>query len=170
MCSVLYSLFVLIMISTLLAKQICSISIPSTLFKFQTFTLRVFIDKNYVVQHNLTDDDIVTSVVHAKLCRKLDPNSVVTCCRFCCPLKPVIEIRASSQSAIGPFSSKEGNLLEYVFDKCKTNCSSSRDHLHSELFFVIDSLPEIRVASLPFIIRARKKASTSIDHRNFNIL
>ena len=143
--------FVLI---TILVKQHCSISLSTTkLFKFQNFTLKFIIDKSFLSSSQITNAEIINAVVNARICKKNSPDEIVVNCPFCCPSKKVVEIRSSSKDSVGPF--EVNDKMEFVFDKCKTNCSTSRDHLHSDLFFVIDSLPNIKVTSLPFTLRAR---------------
>ncbi|KAH3761807.1 hypothetical protein Pelo_6292 [Pelomyxa schiedti] len=147
--------------SLILSQPCCIAPSPPTVtlstskvFKFRVFQMYITIHPEWAKRY--TEDEIMRAGLSAKTRKEDDPTVDLPSCH-CSAGKRVVEIGISSREIFGPTRTSEG-FLKFTFDTCKTNCSSSRDHLKSRVILVIDELPHTQaLTSPPFIIYAREK-------------
>lgn len=122
------------------------------IFRHKKFSLKITVETAWRIKVGLSPDDILMAGLNAKVYKEGTSEEVVNC-PVCCPDKKVISVGISANV---PFASKPfGNTCEqFVFDECKSNCSSSRDHLHAALILVVQ-LPGVLVKSNEFALQAR---------------
>jgi len=126
-------------------------------FKFRPFVLSIELDSAYIRREGLTPSDILQAGLSAKCCRESDLNTDLAPCSVCSPGRRVVELGVSDRKRFCARSTGHGTE-SFVFDSCRSNCSSSRDHHKSAICIVIDGLPHAgRIASPPLVLQAREK-------------
>ncbi|KAL7711746.1 Programmed cell death protein 2 C-terminal domain-containing protein [Entamoeba marina] len=105
----------------------------------------------------------VFQAVTALKCRKEGETDEFNICPQCSG-KNIIEIGSTNRNSYHPTVSDDKTEM-YVFDHCKTNCSSSRDHHRKKLQIVI-TLDDQKVVTIPFSIQAREKKSSKPKNQN----
>ena len=130
------------------------------IYRYRTFTLTLTVSEEWRLMHRLRPEDLIKSVMSAT-CHKESTvenqlNEEVKSCKLCQSDRRIIEIDHCDQNQIGPVTNSE-RIEKYTFNKCKSFCSSSRNHHHSRLCLVIDGLPEGPYYSAPFVLQAREK-------------
>eukprot|EP00727_Mastigamoeba_balamuthi_P006033 m51a1_g2049 hypothetical protein (454) ;mRNA; r:1387016-1388505 len=126
--------------------------------RYRYFTMELHMPRWIVSSGRVSEFDAMRAGLGAKCRREEDLSRNITSC-FCSGGKRVIEIGISSKQSFGPFPSEDNQSLVFVFDHCKSNCSSSRDHHKSRLMIVVDDLPGFApVYTCAFVVQAREKA------------
>ncbi|KAH3744422.1 protein FAM177A1 [Pelomyxa schiedti] len=96
-------------------------------FKHKKFQVTIKIDTCMKQRLCLSSDDILIAGLNAKCCRE-NSNEEVENCKICCVNKKVITVGIQSAfHSTSAINRNTRNPMEiYVFDDCKSNCSSSR--------------------------------------------
>ena len=128
-------------------------------YRFRHFSIKLTINTQFGIQY--TAEEVLHAVTKAKIRKENDMLTSITTC-WCSANKQVIEISVSNTSSIGPYSTDEGYV--YIFDQCKSHCTSSRDHHHGRLVLVVDELPGLPpIVSNGFELCARVKCNLPED-------
>ncbi|KAH3764957.1 hypothetical protein Pelo_3177 [Pelomyxa schiedti] len=127
------------------------------IFKHQKFSLILKIHVESKRQMNLSTDDILLAALNAK-CYKEGTGEELESCKQCSPTKKILSIGIRGQA---PFQSTTlpNGMEHFVFDDCMSSCSSSRDHLQTALYLVVELSPGSLVRSPPFVLQARARQS-----------
>ncbi|KAH3757446.1 phosphatidylinositol N-acetylglucosaminyltransferase subunit gpi1 [Pelomyxa schiedti] len=86
----------------------------------------------------------------------------------CSPHRKVITVGVSERA---PFRSNVTSVVDsspmevFAFDDCKSNCSSSRDHLHTSLTLGVEILPGQILHSAPFVLQSRAVQSPASKNK-----
>ena len=152
------------------ALPIAQLSVSTQkIFKFRTFSVFLELNSAYVRKQHLTSDDIMKAGISAKCCKEETPGVDIFSCPVCSSKKRIIELSVSNAQSFGPRKTAYGTEI-YVFNSCKTNCSSSRDHHKSNICIVIDSLPGAgMIISPPLVLQAREKQQSLSKSKGFGL-
>ncbi|KAH3760638.1 class I SAM-dependent methyltransferase [Pelomyxa schiedti] len=126
------------------------------IFRHKKFQLVIKIAVPLMQQLLLSCDDILIAGLNAKCCRETS-NEEIDSCQMCGPGRKLVTIGVSAQSPFQPEQTVVGDtaMNVFVFDDCKSNCSSSRDHLHTSLSMVVELHPGTCLRTQSFVLQAR---------------
>jgi hypothetical protein len=114
-----------------------------------------------VLSTEIDDDVVLRAGLGAKVRKDSEApgGEDVRCSVCCCDDRIVVSVGVSSREAFGPHvAAGSAGERHYVFDQCKSMCSSSRNHLRSRLVLMVDGLPGIvPLVSPPFNLNSREK-------------
>ena len=125
-------------------------------FHFRPFTVWLELSAEYVMREHLSAAKINQAMMKVKCFKESDSEKEVKVCPQC-NSRALIEIKDSD---VQPVYEPNSRTFIFTYDKCRTNCSSSRDHLKSNIFLLLDSLPGCVLASPAFSIQAREKGKS----------
>ena len=121
------------------------------LCKYRKYEVRLTVPKKWRVDRGLSEVDLLQALLSAKCCR-LGSSTEVGCER--CAVDRVVVLTATTQWPIR----QENNDLETYVCAIQSKCTSSRDHLHSQVVLLITSLPFAQpLTSEAFGLLARDK-------------
>ncbi|KAH3760634.1 hypothetical protein Pelo_7565 [Pelomyxa schiedti] len=133
------------------------------IFKHKRFQMIVKIDPHLRQHLALSCDDILVAGLNARCCRENSDEEVENCAQ-CSPNRKVVSIGVSAQSPFHPVHVLNGvptPMEVFIFDDCKSNCSSSRDHLHTALTLVVELQPGTVLHSSSFVLQSRAVQSVA---------
>jgi len=134
------------------------------LCKFRRYSVTLTIPKLWRVEHGISEEKVMKSLLDAKCCRS--GTSVIAGCPRC-KCQPVVTLVATSKW-LQASSVSDGN--ENYTCSIRTRCSSSRDHLKSSLTLVVDSLPLSEyIVSNSFVLLARDKTQAPKRSRGYEL-
>ncbi|ELP86861.1 hypothetical protein EIN_044090 [Entamoeba invadens IP1] len=137
-----------------------------TIFRYRNFTMTLTMSEDWRRSHGILPEDVIkcalAATCHKESVIETHQSDEVKLCKVCQSERRIIEIDHSDQSQIGPVTTADG-LEKYTFNKCKSFCSSSRNHHHSRLCIVISGLPDGPFYSAPFVLQAREKRTTKTE-------
>ncbi|KAH3758525.1 hypothetical protein Pelo_9662 [Pelomyxa schiedti] len=132
------------------------------IFRHKKFQMMIKIAVPVMEQLLLSSDDVLVAGLNAK-CYRENSNEEIESCLHCAPTRKLLTIGASSQSPFQPEKIICNNIPThvYVFNECKSNCSSSRDHLHTTLTLVVELQPGTSLRTPVFVLQARAVQSAT---------
>ncbi|ELP92683.1 hypothetical protein EIN_370350 [Entamoeba invadens IP1] len=125
-------------------------------FRYRPFSLILTMSSTWREKKGLSFEQVFQSVTALKCKKEGEEEEFATCSQ--CGGKNIIEIGSSTGSSYQPTVSDDKTEM-YIFDHCKTNCSSSRDH-HKKKLQIVITLNDEKVVTVPFSIQAREKKTS----------
>ncbi|ELP90309.1 hypothetical protein EIN_505150 [Entamoeba invadens IP1] len=124
-----------------------------TIFRHVPFTVEFSASPLWLSKNSIRPEDILYAGLRTKVL-KVRTTDEVKECPSCSKGRKVIEIGVSSNQKF-----LEGKMINgrqiFTFDRCRSNCSSSRNHHKDQLYLSIEFSQNVSVSSQPFIIRSR---------------
>eukprot|EP00727_Mastigamoeba_balamuthi_P008989 m51a1_g4712 hypothetical protein (431) ;mRNA; f:293519-295208 len=138
-------------------------------YRFKPFEMTLVLSRSYVESHRVTREDVIRACESARCCSYdgalQDIGSCAVCSRGSKKKPPVVTVASGSTLSVGPFETTAGpageRALAYVFNRCRSRCSSSRDHLRSRVLLVVDALPGLVVVGPPLALLSRPRTCRS---------
>ncbi|EKE38954.1 hypothetical protein ENUP19_0219G0027 [Entamoeba nuttalli] len=127
-------------------------------FRYRPFSLILTMSSTWRENKGLTYEQVFQAVAALKCKKEGEEEEFATCAQ--CSGKQIIEIGSSSGTSYQPTVSDDKTEM-YIFDHCKTNCSSSRDH-HKKKLQIVITLADEKIITVPFSIQAREKKSSKV--------
>eukprot|EP01105_Mastigella_eilhardi_P027491 TRINITY_DN84_c0_g1_i1.p1 TRINITY_DN84_c0_g1~~TRINITY_DN84_c0_g1_i1.p1 ORF type:complete len:588 (-),score=142.98 TRINITY_DN84_c0_g1_i1:165-1928(-) len=122
------------------------------LYRYGRFWMRLTVKESWRKTAGLTVEEVTACGFQARVCRLGVPQEEAIC-RNCCPTRQVVSVVSAE-----PMQRLAQGLEQYTFI-LKSNCTSSRDHLKSQLVMEVRIGDSLCVVSPPFVLRARKKST-----------
>ena len=128
--------------------------LPSTvIYRHVSFTIEFIVSTQWLQKNRIRPEDILNAGLQMKLL-KYRTGEEVKECTSCSKGRKVIEISVTNNQKF-----LEGKTVNdkriFTFDKCRSTCSSSRNHLKDQLTLSITLSPDITIKTQPFSIRSR---------------
>jgi len=109
----------------------------------------------------VTTEEVLLAGANARCCLESNLSETVGPCVRCgSKKKTLVTIRASSRAVFGPHELRDVGVLKYCFNLCRSQCTSSRDHLRSRIVLVVDGIRGLTLRSSPLVLRSREKLSS----------
>ena len=125
-------------------------------FRYRPFSIILTMSSTWRESKGLTYEQVFRAVNALKCKKEGEMEEFATCLQ--CSGKNIIEIGSSNGTNYEPTVSDDKTEM-YIFDHCKTNCSSSRDH-HKKKLQIVITLGDEKIITVPFSIQAREKKTT----------
>ena len=125
-------------------------------FRYRPFSIILTMSSTWRESKGLSYEQVFRAV-NALKCKKEGENEEFATCVQCSG-KNIIEIGSSNGTNYEPTVSDDKTEM-YIFDHCKTNCSSSRNH-HKKKLQIVITLGDEKIITVPFSIQAREKKTT----------
>ena len=126
------------------------------LYRHLPFTIEVSASTKWMSQNQIKPEDILCAGLRMRVL-KSKTNEEVKDCESCSKGRKILEIGVTSNQKFLEGRISNGKQI-FVFDKCRSNCSSSRNHLKDYLYFSMDLINGVQITSQPFCIRSRVMA------------
>lgn len=109
----------------------------------------------------ISTEQVYDAMTRATCHSEREPETVIHTC-FCCKGAPLITLEATDHNVFEHKRDGDGSA-EFTLDRCRPNCSSSRDHFKSRLFIVVEGIGPRRLSATTklFTIVSRDKTSRS---------
>ncbi|EDR24968.1 hypothetical protein EDI_275410 [Entamoeba dispar SAW760] len=132
-----------------------------TIFRHVPFSIEFSAPPLWLSQNSIRPEDILYAGLRMRVL-KVRTTDEVKECTICSKGRKVIEVGVSSNQKF-----LEGKIVNgrqvFTFDKCRSNCSSSRNHHKDQLFLSLDLNNTLSISSQPFSIRSRVLTPKSKD-------
>ena len=128
----------------------------SVLYRHVGFRVTFSASEQWLQENDIRPDEILYAGLRVRVLRATTLEDVRDCPR-CSRGKPVIELGVEDNARFLAGRAENGRR-EFVFDRCRTNGTSSRNHLKDQLVLALDLTPTVTVLSPAFCMRARMVA------------
>ena len=133
------------------------------LVKGREFALTLKLQKGN--KDSVSAEEVYQAMIRATCYSERDPQTVVRTCH-CCKGSPLITFESTDPNAFGFKQNSDGGT-EFTLTRCRPNCSSSRDHIKSQLFIAVMGIGPLGLSARtkPFSI-VSKDLSPKPSQRN----
>eukprot|EP01107_Rhizomastix_libera_P012686 TRINITY_DN3247_c0_g2_i3.p1 TRINITY_DN3247_c0_g2~~TRINITY_DN3247_c0_g2_i3.p1 ORF type:complete len:272 (+),score=69.55 TRINITY_DN3247_c0_g2_i3:293-1108(+) len=117
--------------------------------------MHLYVSASWRKANGISVEDIYHHCCRAKCCAEGTVSPALECTQ--CSASSLVTVAVANPQTFA--SEPIGDDVErFTFDSCRSNCSSSRDHLKTKLVLVVDSLPGVGpLSTSPFVMQAREK-------------
>lgn len=133
------------------------------LVKGREFALTLKLQKGN--KDSVSAEEVYQAMIRATCYSERDPQTVIRT-YHCCKGSPLITFESTDPNAFG-FKQNSDGSVEFTLARCRPNCSSSRDHIKSQLFIAVTGIGPLGLSARtkPFSI-VSKDLSPKPSQRN----